>query len=309
MPPDWLVLEPQLGSVDELSALAQDITASGGNLSLYYEPQTALWGESGYSARSDLALAITNIALEGYTRHYNHYFTLQAIRHRFTNLSADLANQQIPIGLALDTIGSLAYSDFRDDNPASRSATIAAYQSLLSQSSVRLTLYRPNDYLLNVTEAYYDMPLTDNGYIYTSQTVPFLPIVLAGVLPSYGGALNFSSNMRDDLLRHIEYGIYPSYFLTQRPTADLINTPSGWIYTSSIDQWGQEIERTYQWLNSLLAPVKGQGIIAHQQIAAGVSLTTYASGQQIIVNYNDDPYLYHDITIQAKDAMLLENGL
>ena len=122
------------------------------------------------------------------------------------------------------------------------------------------------------------MPLGDNGYIYTSDAVPFLPIVLAGYVPYYGTALNFSSNPQDDLLRHVEYGIYPSYFLTHEATASMLNTPSTWIYTSSYAQWGEEIRRTYQWMNALLAPVRGQEIVAHQELAEGVFATTYANG-------------------------------
>ena len=33
-------------------------------------------GEKGYSPRNDLAMAITNVNLEGYNRSYNYYFTL-----------------------------------------------------------------------------------------------------------------------------------------------------------------------------------------------------------------------------------------
>ena len=58
-----------------------------------------------------------------------------------------------------------------------------------------------DDYLLGLTQAYYDMPLGDNGYVYTSGAVPFLPIVLAGYVPYFGMALNFSPNLQEDLLQ------------------------------------------------------------------------------------------------------------
>jgi hypothetical protein len=309
MPPTALSIEPQLGGYDDLHALAERITTDGGHFSLYLEPQVAIWGESGYSTRSDLAMAITNVAIEGYTRLYNHYFTLGTLQQRFTGLSSDIASRQTPIGLALDTIGSLLYSDYRDGNQLSREAAIHAYQNLLETTPLRLSLYRPNDYLFGIAQAYFDMPLDANGYIYTSQTVPFLPIVLSGHIPYYGTALNFSSNMQDDLLRQIEYGIYPSYFLTQEPTANMLNTPSSWIYTSSYAQWGAEIQSTYQRMNTLLGSVRGQEIIDHQKLAEGVFVTTYAEGAQIIVNYNTTPFVYGSVTVEARDAQLLESGI
>src|SRR5690606_17445152 len=131
-----------------------------------------------------------------------------------------------------------------------REMAIEAYQALLADAPTRLGFYRPNAYMLGFAAAYYDMPLGDNGYIYTTEPVPFLPAVLAGYVPSYGSALNFSSNRQDDLLRHLEYGIYPSYFVTHEVTANMINTRSAWIYTSSYTQWGDEIRRTYDWMNN-----------------------------------------------------------
>jgi hypothetical protein len=126
-------------------------------------------------------------------------------------------------------------------------------------------------------------------------------------MPYYGSALNFSSNLQDDLLHHIEYGIYPSYFLTQEPTANILNTRSAWIYTSSYAQWGEQVQATYRWMNSILAPVRGQEIIAHEELADGVYATTYANGRQIVVNYTDLPFGYNELTVEAKSALLVEN--
>lgn len=308
MPPTTLRLERSLGSVNELRALAEQIAAGGGRFSLYLNPQAALRGEGGYSTRNDLALAITNVNLNGYNRElFNYYFTFDALQRRYSTLAKDMA-AQTNIGLALDGIGWMLYSDFRESAPLNREAARVAYQALLAEAPLRLSLYRPNDYLLGAAQAYYDMPLGDNGYIYTSEAVPFLPIVLAGYVPYYGPALNFSSNPREDLLRHADFGIYPSYFLTHEATAKMLNTRSYWIYTSSYAQWGEEVRETYRWLNALLAPVRGQEIVARQKLAEGVFATTYANGKQIVVNYTERPFRQGNLAVEAKDAVLVENA-
>jgi hypothetical protein len=79
-----------------------------------------------------------------------------------------------------------------------------------------------------------------------------------------------------------------------------------WIYTSSYDQWGQEIEETYQWLNNLLGPVKGQQITARQLLAPGVVATTYSNGKQIIVNYNNRPFEAEGLMVEGQDAVVTE---
>ncbi len=308
VPPTSVQLEGQLGSLNELRVLADSISENGGHFSLYFDPQAALVDKPGYSPYSDLSMSITNANLWGWNRYETYYFSLNPLRERFNAISASTLEQP-GMGLALDSIGSMIYSDFRNDQPVNRESMLDAYQSLLSESPIRLGLYRPNDYLFGVTQAYYDTPLGDSGYIFTSETVPFLPAVLSGYIPYYGTALNFSSNWRDDLLRHIEYGIYPSYFLTHEPTSSMLNTPSGWIYSSSFDQWGEEIRETYTWMNALLAPVRGHEIIAHERLADNVFATTYANGMQIIVNYTDSSFTIGDITVEPRNALLLGRGL
>ena len=306
VPPTSLKVENGLGSVKELNDLSEKIQTEGGHFSLYLDPQAALWEESGYSPRNDLAMAITNVNIEGYNRSYNYYFSREALERRYNELSGDIA-ERLNTGLALDSIGWLLYSDFRGDTPYSREAALSVYRQILSETPLRLGLYRPNDYLWSVTQAYYDIPLGDNGYIYTSEAVPFLPIVLAGYIPYYGPALNFSSNLSQDLLRQVDYGIYPSFFLTQEATANMLNTASTWIYTSSYNQWGSQVQQTYQWMNALLAPVRGRGIIDRVKLAEGVFATRYDNQLEIVVNYTSSPFEYNGISVPAADAVLVES--
>lgn len=306
MPPQSLRVERELGSVDQLRSVQEEITAENGNFYLYLDPQAAFWGEGGYSTRRDLAMSITNFNLEGYNRYkVNYYFNFETLSDRYTSLSSDIF-AELQVGLALDGIGSTLYSDFKPGHVLNREQAIGQYQALLAGNGRSAAFYLPNDYMFGSMQAYFDIPLGDSGYIYTTQTVPFLQIVLAGYVPFYGTALNFSSNLQDDLLRHVDFGAYPAYFLSQEITAEILNTSSTWIYTSSYNQWGQEIEQTYQWLNNLLGPVKGQHIIGRQTLAPGVIATTYSNNKQIIVNYNATPFSNGNLTINGKDAIIRE---
>lgn len=310
LPPTSLTLECSLGSLSELRALAEQVAADGGQFWLYLDPQAALQGEPGYSPRHDLALAIINRHLASYSRHQHQpsfLFNLDALQRRYTALAADVAASLPEVGLALHGIGWLLYGDFRAGRPLlNREEAIKAYQTLLAASPLRLSFYRPNDYLLGLAQAFYDMPLGDNGLIFTSETVPFLPIVLRGYVPYYGPPLNFSSDLQEDLLRHADFGLYPSFFLTYQATANMLNTPSRWIYTSSYAQWGERIRHAYRWLNALLAPVRGEKIIARRELAEGVFATTYANGRVIVVNYTNRPFTHRGLTVQARDAALWE---
>ncbi|MEW5987894.1 MAG: DUF5696 domain-containing protein [Chloroflexota bacterium] len=306
MPPHSLKLERKLGNMEQLAALVEEVTAGGGRFYLYLDPQAALWDEGGYSTRHDLAMSITNFNLVGFNRNkVNYYLNWEAVSNRYSSLSADVFSE-LQAGLALDSIGSTLYSDFKRNNFLNREDAIRSYQELLAESGGATAFYTPNDYVFGSIQAYYDIPLTNSGYLYTTEAVPFLQIVLAGYVPYYGTALNFSSDLREDLLRHVDFGAYPSYFLSEEVTAEILNTRSNWIYSSSYNQWGQEIKDTYQWLNNLLRPVKGARIVGRQTLAAGVMATTYSNGQQIIVNFNDTPFSDGDGVVNSQDAIIRE---
>ncbi len=306
MPPRSFKMDRNLGTKHQLAALNQKIQAAGGHLYLYLDPQAAFQNEPGYSTRSDLAMAITNINIISFNRNQVNYFrNLRALRDYYTSISQDVL-RDLNAGLALDGIGTNLYSDHKKRNELSREEAIEAYRSLLSENRLSTAFYLPNHYLFRYMQAYFDIPITDNGYIYTSETVPFLQIAFSGYVPMYGTALNFSSNLQEDLLRHADFGVYPSFFLTNEATAKILDTKSNWIFTSAYVQWEEEVKRTYLWLNNLLGPVKGQEIVARTKLAEGVNATTYSNGKMILVNYTDRPYLFGNVTVNGRDAILSE---
>jgi len=306
MSPKTLKIDKGLGSKQELEQLVSDVLAQGGNFYLYLDPQSALIDEKGYSPRFDLAMSISNANLQGFNRNkVNYYLNINATRSLLAPLRADVTSD-LGAGLALDSIGFVLYSDFKGDGVFTREQMIASYRELLEEDNSKLSFYKPNDYLYPYMGAYYDMPISTSGYIYTSDTVPFLQIVLSGFVPYYGKALNFSSDQTQDILRHADYGVYPAYFLTQEVTANILNTGSSWIYTSSLGQWQAEVERTYARLDALLGPVQGESIIAREVLAQGVVATTYSNGKQIIVNYSDKTYSNAGVVVESEDAILTE---
>jgi hypothetical protein len=211
-----------------------------------------------------------------------------------------------PLGLALDEIGYNLYSDIKSGNFRNREDAIQRYREIIADSWNSLAFYSPNAYMYDFMKAYFDMPVSNSGYIYTTDVVPFLQIVLAGYVPFYGKALNFSSDIKMDLLRHIDFGVYPSFIVTHEPTARFLKTNSNWIYTSAYEQWGQEVKDTYVWMNALLAPVIGEEITSREVLQPGVVATTYANGKQILVNYTDKTVLIEGTTVNALDAAIRE---
>jgi len=128
MPPRSLKIESSLGEAQQLQDLAKQLQSTGGNLFLYADPQAAFRDESGYSARYDLAMAITIVNVRGFNRgEANYYMNVNAVNDHYTPLSQSVFDQKL--GLAVDELGYLLYSDFKKGNFVNR--------EMLSSATVR----------------------------------------------------------------------------------------------------------------------------------------------------------------------------
>ncbi|HPG43966.1 MAG TPA: DUF5696 domain-containing protein, partial [Acholeplasmataceae bacterium] len=137
-------------------------------------------------------------------------------------------------------------------------------------------------------------------YVTFDDTVPFLSIVLSGSIPLYGPFANFYPYAKDELLRLIDFGVYPSFIITEESSKLLLETNLESIYASSFDDIKPAIYRYYNFVNDALKHVIGEQIVARDVIDEGVVKVTYSSGTYIVINYLDIPYTYLAETIDAK---------
>ena len=77
-----------------------------------------------------------------------------------------------------------------------------------------LVLEQPVSYLWKDTNAFLDMPLGSSDYMYVDEEIPFLSMVLKGIIPMYSNYVNFEANKQEFLLQMVEAGVYPSFYVT-----------------------------------------------------------------------------------------------
>src|SRR5690606_3888465 len=97
--------------------------------------------------------------------------------------------------IAVDVTPSLLTSTFLSGAKITRSESIENYESLfkrMSENFKSVSLYQPNEYLLQYANNYLDVPLYSSQYIFETDTVPFLEIVLRGYVDMYSPLLNYS---------------------------------------------------------------------------------------------------------------------
>ena len=172
-----------------------------------------------------------------------------------------------------------------------------------ADEQVEMVMEQPGAYLWKNTKAFLDMPLYTSSYIIEDEFVPFLSIVLKGVMPVYSEYVNFEANRQEFFLKMIESGTYPSFYITKESSSELIYTNSNDIYSSQYETYADTIEEYARELKSVNDKVKNATITAHDIFGDAVRVT-YSNGVKIYVNYGESSANVDGLTLPAMTYLL-----
>lgn len=190
--------------------------------------------------------------------------------------------------LALGGISNNVFSYTYNGKTYSRYDCADNYATIVSGTNAKtnLVLEQPFVYLWDSMEAFLDMPLYTSSYIYEDEFVPFLSIVLKGVVPVYSEYVNFEANKQEFFLKMIETGSFPSFYITEEASSDLIDTNSNDIYSSQYSVYKDTIMTYASELKAVNDKVSNAYIIGHEIGENGLTVVTYDNGVKIYVNYS-----------------------
>lgn len=177
----------------------------------------------------------------------------------------------------------------RQDCLQSYADTVAAVDE-----NTNLVLEQPFAYLWDNTDAFLDMPLGSSDYMYIDEEVPFLSMVLKGILPMYSDYVNFEANKTEFFLQMVESGVYPSFYITYENSSGLIYTNSSDLYSTEYATYRDTIVEYDEELRQVAEAVDGAFITNHEKMDNGVAAVTYDNGVVIYVNYSDN-----DVTVDG----------
>lgn len=173
-----------------------------------------------------------------------------------------------PIGISVSTLGSDLNSDFDEDEPYNREDskdfTIEAFQ-YLQESYDKVMTSAANFYAWTYADHMLDMPLDSSRYIKSSNSVPFLGIVLHGYSQFAGTPLNMEGDIGYALLKAVENGS-SIYFTLSYQNTSILKEDSllSEYYSIRYDIWKDDVVYYYNYLNSLLNDVQTKLIIDHE---------------------------------------------
>lgn len=203
--------------------------------------------------------------------------------------------------IAISGISNNLYTYTLSDNMKTRQSTREDYGNLIRSVSEQtdLLLEKPLSCYWEYTKAMIDMPMSDSNYIFTDQSVPFLSMVLKGIIPMYGDYVNFEANKQGYFLKLIETGIFPSFYLTYEDPSKLIYTNSCDIYSSKYTVYRESIIQYYKELKDINELIKDAYMIHHEVLDNGLTVVTYDNGVKFYINYSKQDVAADGSTVPA----------
>lgn len=203
-------------------------------------------------------------------------------------------------GVSLSMLGNTVYSSFGKTGISRTSAGMYWQQALetLSGKIQTLSAKTASAYAFPYIEQVDATPCASSRFEVTDMEIPFYQMVTHGAMVLYTEPANEDGNVRKALLRAIEYGMYPSWRVIAGDTALLSGTDYASWYAASLDAWREEIKNTAAWM-APLGVYAGMQMTGHEQVTATLSVTTYANGDMVLVNYGSEDAEHLGVTVPA----------
>jgi len=202
------------------------------------------------------------------------------------------------------------YNTYNDRGAFTRRQTVAKWKEILRavvDDNRPLAADGYNQYVYESAEYIYDISERTFGLSITDEAVPFVQMVLSGLIPYSTGRGNLSYDLDIQKLKWIEFGSLPSFILTYENTVNLKNSGYDHIFTSTFRVWEERIVDTYNEFRENFQLVYGRQMTWHERIEEGVVCVEYENGIRILLNYNENARTVDGISIPAKGYVIL-NG-
>ena len=307
--PTSLTYEGALGGKKGYKKMTQTLDAAGIPFYPVYDPMTIKKSGNGYRALDGVRNVSRSASIQ-----YEYLLTTGAkdtsktpyylvspkyINKIITSLLKSAQKKEVE-KLGISNLADSVYSDFRKDS-ISANKTGAYWEEALKKAAdslEELLLQGAYAYAFPYADIITEVPISSSQYDIEDESIPFYQMAVGGSAALYSKPVNQSGNVRELLLRSIEYGVSPSFLLMAKEADALKDTDYQNYYSVAFEDWQQEIQSILTELSDL-DTVFGQGIIAHKKIQENIYAATYQDGTVVYVNYGEKDTDVSGITVPA----------
>ena len=296
--------EKKVGTRSGIEKLRDFITNKGGKFSLALNPLSVNKDQININRQAALN-ATTNImkfTIPNKTLMYpDTYYVRQS---EMMNFMGRVNEELSDFDMFYEKIASTAYSDYTVGKEIDRDTAINNLLSTIEKSKQRIMVDYSNLYILNKASAIVGLPVSSSQYLYETDSVPFMQMVLRGSVDYYSPYSNQGFYSTASVLKMIEYGSYPSFMIMDADNFALYNTPLENYFSINFLNWREKISSVYLEVKETLSKTEGSSIISHKAVADGVYRIEYENGCVIWVNYMNGEYISEDGAVAPKGYLV-----
>ena len=213
-------------------------------------------------------------------------------------------------GISFATVGYDLNSDHNEEYVLNRDESQELVEDFLKTAKEQngsVMVDGGNAYALGYVDHVLSVPLDSSMNINTSQSVPFMGMVLHGYVEFAGTPINLDGDYEYSVLKAIENGASLYFVVSKDNTSKLKAFPEFCkYYAISYDNWANDIETTYAKFNGSMKNVKYSLIDEHEYIGTRLVRVKYDNGTEFILNYNTHEVTTEDgITVNAMDFVVV----
>ncbi|MCR5503057.1 MAG: hypothetical protein K6F53_08610 [Lachnospiraceae bacterium] len=302
-----------LGSGKDLQNLATTANSEGVNLYLNGITQYAFDSTlaNGFFSYTDAAKLISKERVK--LLEYSHttyaqrddldpYYLLHtSLAGKMSDALASTA-KKYGVGASFENDGRDLSSDFYRKAPYSREAVSKLQEERFKGlDSTKVMINMGNDYAVPYVDMVTNMDLKGSEYTILDGCVPFYQIALHGYIDYTGRSVNICGNAEEQILESAEYGAGLSYTVMKESAFALQKTLYTEYYGSEFASCHQELVDTYSRYNAELGHTFNQEMTGHERLSETVTVTEYADGTRVYVNYGYADYDAEGVTVSARD--------
>ena len=305
----------QLGTQEELFSFAQNAAIAG--VPLYLDGLTAFARDSGllegFIAFRDAARFTTREEAEipeyspiwyGANDDRDTYYLVKpAIAMRSVNTLVDAA-ASYGAGVSFRDIGYMLSADYDSKNHTTREAVLHQQAEKLAElkaSGRDVMIRQGNDYAAVQATLITDMDFDGGQYSIIDEYVPFYPLALHSRVSYTGASLNLADDAEEVLLRSAEVGAGLQYTLTAQSARVLQDSTYSEFYGADASLVLDDITAQVAQYRQTLSGIFNQEMTGHERVG-NVTITTYANGTRVYVNFGYTDAAVDGITVPARSC-------
>ncbi|WP_113074300.1 DUF5696 domain-containing protein [Petrotoga sp. 9PW.55.5.1] len=303
--------EKLLGDKEEILAISDLVEKNGGRFYFYENPVSAT--EFQIDFRQDGAHSLSQDLIK--LQRDNEYIWIKdrylvridkVVEYLEKKATLYIVNNMK--NMAIDELGSKLYAENQRRSIVTRSEAKKMIDNSMPnilKDLENLAIFTPNQYLWKYSSEIFHIPMVNSQYIYETDTVPFIQIVLKGKIDYYAPYSNMGFYSPTDVLKLIEYGAYPSFIISATKNDELKYTPvADNYYSTNYEDWVDIIIDTYNTVNEALSKVEGKQIMNRTVLEEGIIKVDYEGNISIILNYTSYDYFFEGQVVKSLDFLI-----